>query len=44
MANHDRSTEAGLVKVEYGSIADMLARHGFRLDNSVVAAPARGDR
>ena len=38
---HDRKAEAALVKVEYGSIADMLAHHGFGPGNSVVDAAER---
>ena len=39
--NHDRKAEAALVKVKYGSIADMLAHHGFGPEKSVVAAAER---
>ena len=38
---HDRKAEAALVEAEYGSIADMLAHHGFGPRNSVVAAAER---
>ena len=38
---HDRKTEATLVKVAYGSIANMLARGGYSPENSVVGAAGR---
>ena len=41
---HDRKAEAALVKVAYGSIADMLAHHGFGPENSVVEAAGRDGR
>lgn len=41
VANHDRKAEAALVKLEYGSIADMLAHHGYGPEKSVVVAAAR---
>ena len=41
LPNHDRKAEAARVVVAYGSIADMLADHGFGPENSVVAAAAR---
>lgn len=41
VAYHDRKAEGALVKLGYGSIADMLARHGFGPERSVVEAVAR---
>ena len=38
---HDRKAEVALVKVKYGSIAEMLAHHGFGPEKSVVAAAER---
>lgn len=35
---HDRKAEAALVRLEYGSIAELLAHHGFGPEKSVVAA------
>ena len=41
VATHDRTAEAALVKVEYESIANMLAHHGFGPEKSVVQAAER---
>ena len=42
LPSHDRKAEAALIKAEYGSIAELLARHGYGPENSVVAPSARG--
>ena len=41
VTGHDRKAEGALVKVKYGSIAEMLAHHGFGPEKSVVAAAER---